>query len=178
MNEDKKRFERQAEDPETLMHSGPNGSEQKDEPLVSEFEEDAGTRRTIESTMDGIARSPGQNVLFGNLSLKARLMAGFGSVLTVFLLAVLFVLGPIWETKTVIHRLVNVRMTTVYADERLVKGLLRSIAELRGYVLLGKISLGSGEKRRGRTRSNLPCVSWRSFLKIGRNRKMWKKFRK
>ncbi len=70
-------------------------------------------------------------------SLRQSLLLGFGAVLALFIGAILFINHQITIIQNTQSKLVDTRMPTVLAGEKLLDGVHHSLAGLRGYMILG-----------------------------------------
>lgn len=83
-----------------------------------------------------------KNILafFYNLSIGKKLATGFGIVLFIFLMLVLFIQYKLNTQEALQNRIVELRVPTNIAGHDLVNGINFSLAALRGYMILGKDS--------------------------------------
>jgi len=72
------------------------------------------------------------------VSIKNKLMFGFAIVITVMLLVMLKTFIGLQNLDTIEKRLLNLRFPTVLAGKQLENGVNKSLAGLRGYMILGK----------------------------------------
>lgn len=87
------------------------------------------------------------------LSVKNKLFVGFGSVLAIMALVSLSTFFGLQKIEKTEKRLLNLRLPTVIEGVELEKGINRSLAGLRGYMILGKdpqkAELFKAERARG-----------------------------
>jgi len=86
------------------------------------------------------ASSNGFMTFFYNLSLGKKLGFGFGAVLLIFVMLVVFIELKITTQESLQNRIVELRVPTNIAGHDLVNGINYSLAALRGYMILGKDS--------------------------------------
>lgn len=71
------------------------------------------------------------------LSVKNKLFVGFGSVLAIMALVSLSTFFGLQKIEKTEKRLLNLRLPTVIEGVELEKGINRTLAGLRGYMILG-----------------------------------------
>lgn len=81
---------------------------------------------------------PGLSQFTNNITLRAKLIAGFASILVVIAFLVVMVNSGLSNVTTVQDRVINTRVPTNVAGHDLVNGVNYSLAALRGWMILDK----------------------------------------